>query len=225
MRTLSKGLIVSCQAEEGSPFNGPSFIAAFAQAAEMGKAVGVRIRDIENVDAVRRTVHLPIIGLTKGQFVSGKVLITPVIEDAVALAGAGADVVALDATDRRRPCGLTGREFLRLAKATIRVPVLADISTLEEALDAVENGADMIATTLSGYTEASPPAVDEPDFDLIEAIASRTTTPIIAEGRIWTPGQARKAMECGAFAVCVGTAITRPAGIVERFVRTLAAGA
>lgn len=221
MIKLQRGLIVSCQAEEGSPFNFPQFITAFAKAAELGGAVGVRIRDPENVKMVRGVTALPIIGLTKSQFDSGRTLITPTIDDVLKLADAGADIIAFDATFRRRPNGMSGTEFLRLVKSRTIGPVVADISTLQEALAAADEGADYIATTLSGYVEGSFHSQYEPDYGLIEEIASKTKAPIIAEGRIWSPQQAKKATDCGAFAVCVGSAITRPVDIVRRFVGAL----
>ncbi len=221
MRILKTGLIVSCQAEEGSPFNSPQFISAFAKAAEMGGAIGVRVRDSENVKAVAQVIELPIIGLTKGAFDSGRVLITPTIDDVLRLVDAGADIIAIDATIRRRPGGLLGIEFLRLVKSTIPIQVMADISNIQEGLVAAEEGADFVSTTLSGYVEGSVPSKYEPDYILIEEIASRTKTPIIAEGRIWSPQQAKNAIRYGAFAVCIGSAITRPVDIVKRFVNSL----
>ncbi len=221
MNKLRGGLVVSCQAEEGSPFNAPEFIAAFAKAAELGGAVGVRVRDPENVAAVKKVTGLPTIGLTKGSYASGMVLITPTIDDVVRLVAAGADIVAVDATGRTRPDGMSGVEFLRLVRSKVKVPVLADISAVDEALAAIDAGADFVATTLSGYTEKGSSADGLPDFDLIRDICSRVKTPVIAEGRIWTPEQAREAMDCGAYAVCVGTAITRPVSVVEKFASRL----
>jgi N-acylglucosamine-6-phosphate 2-epimerase len=221
MAILKTGLILSCQAEEGSPFNSPQFIAAFAKAAELGGAVGVRVRDPENVKAVEQVVQLPIIGLTKGTFDSGRVLITPTIDDVLRLIDAGAEIIAVDATIRRRPGGLSGIEFLRLVKSKIAGKVMADISNVQEGLAAAEEGADFVSTTLSGYVEGQAPSKYEPDYVLIEEIALRIKTPIIAEGRIWSTEQARKAIRLGAFAVCIGSAITRPVEIVKRFVNSL----
>lgn len=223
MNELKRGLIVSCQAEDGSPFNAPEFIAAFAKAAELGGAVGVRVRDPENVAAVRGTTRLPIIALTKAQYNDGRVLITPTLDDVIRLVDSGADIVAVDATKRIRPNGISGVEFLRLTKSSIKVPVMADISNLDEALTAATVGADFISTTLSGYTEETATASGLPNIDLIRDISSRVSTPVIAEGRIWTPEQAKAAVEHGAYAVCVGTAITRPVTIVEKFVSSLSA--
>ncbi len=217
MTKLKRGLIVSCQAEKGSPFNAPQFIAAFAKAAELGGAVGVRVRDAENVEAVKKVTELPVIGLTKGYYKSGKVLITPAMDDVLRLVNSGADIVAVDATRRTRPDGISGVEFLRLTRSRVKLPVMADISNLDEALAAADAGADFIGTTLSGYTEDSGPSNGLPDFELIRSISSRISTPLIAEGRIWTPDQAKAAIELGAYAVCVGTAITRPVDIVQRF--------
>ena len=221
MSTLKRGLIVSCQAEEGSPFNSPQIIAAFAKAAELGGAIGVRVRDPENVQAVSKVINLPIIGLTKGTYESGRVLITPSMDDVLKLVDAGADIIAIDATKRRRPAGLSGNDFLRLVKSKINCLVMADISNAQEGLTAAEEGADFIGTTLSGYVEERPFSLYEPDYTLIKEIASITKTPVIAEGRIWSPEQAMKAVHLGAFAVCVGTAITRPVDIVRRFVNLL----
>lgn len=221
MNELNRGLIVSCQAEEGSPFNSPEFIAAFAKAAELGGAVAVRVRDPENVLAVRKVVDLPVIGLTKGYYGTGKVLITPTMEDVTQLAESGADIVAVDATNRSRPNGMLGSEFLRIVKSNINIPVVADISNLDEALTAANVGADFVSTTLSGYTEDAASANGLPDLDLVRNISSRVSTPVIAEGRIWTPEQAKAAIELGAHAVCVGTAITRPVDIVHKFASSL----
>lgn len=221
MSKLQRGLIVSCQAEEGSPFNSPQFIAAFAEAAELGGAVGVRVRDPENVRAVVEVIDLPIIGLTKGKFNSGRVLITPTIDDVLRLVDTGANIIAVDATIRQRPNGMSGIEFLRLVRSSIAGPVMADISNVLEGLAAADEGANFIGTTLSGYVEASALSKYEPDYKVIEEIASRTKTPVIAEGRIWSPKQAKKAISYGAFAVCIGSAITRPVEIVRRFVDSL----
>jgi len=221
MYKLRRGLIVSCQAEEGSPFNKPEFIAAFAKAAELGGAIAVRIRDPENITVVKKEVKIPVIGLSKGSYNSGSVLITPTMDDVLKLIESGADIIALDATERLRPDGRPGYEFLRMVKSRVVVPVIADVSTLDEALKASSAGADFIATTLSGYTEETVAKRSLPDLDLVKKITSAVSTPVIAEGGIWTPEQAKEAINSGAYAVCVGTAITRPIAIVKRFVETL----
>jgi len=215
---LPRGLIVSCQAEEGSPFNAPEFIVAFARAAELGGAVGVRVRDAANIRAVKRATTLPIIGITKSQFPGGAILVTPDFPDIEAIMQAGADIVALDATKRSRPNGLDGPSMIREVRKRFNIPLMADIATVEEGLAAAEAGAELVGTTLSGYTDSTTNArKDVPDFELIEHLAEKLPGQVIAEGRIRTPEQASFALKLGAYAVVVGTAITRPVEIVKRF--------
>ncbi len=218
---LPSGLIVSCQAEGDSPFATPDHIAAFARAAEMGGAVAVRIRDAENITRVRSAITLPIIGLTKSAYPSGEVLITPHETDITALHSAGADVVALDATERKRPDGRTGIQVLADA-ATLGVPLMADISSEAEAIAAAAAGAAYVATTLSGYVDSKRRVrLDVPDLELLEMLRGKLSVPLVAEGRFWTPEQTALAIRLGAHAVVVGTAITRPVDIVKRFVSAL----
>ena len=219
---LKRGLIVSCQAEEGSPFNSPEFIVAFARAAEQGGASAVRICGIDNIKAVREEILLPIIGITKEKYPDGSVLITPTVDDCLSIIEAGASVVAADATRRVRPAGLTGKEMIAKARTMLTAPIMADIATYEEAIEAVERGADFVGTTLAGYTrETEGSKTDEPDFELVRRLAARFPDRVIAEGRIWTPEQAKKMVDLGAHAVVVGTAITRPVEIVKRFARQI----
>lgn len=222
---LSRGLVVSCQAEEGSPFLGTEFIVAFARAAELGGAAGLRLCGIENVRAVRAVTKLPIIGITKHAYPDGDVLITAGESDVDALVAAGADVVALDGTARQRPSGESSTGLLaRLAKR-IPVPLMADVATLTEGLAAASSGATYVGTTLSGYTKETRGRHGElPDLDLVAALARHLPGRVIAEGRIWTPEQARAALDLGAFAVVVGTAITRPIEITKRFARAMQSG-
>lgn len=223
-RPLARGLIVSCQAEGDSPFAAPRFIAAFAKAAELGGAAGVRIAGLDNVRAVRAAVALPIIGLTKGRYPDGSVLITPTVEEAAAIEAAGADIVAVDATARQRPDGLAGEEVVRRLSQRLRAPVLADVSSFEEGLAAARAGAAYVATTLSGYTPATASSSSgAPDLRLVSQLAQALQDKVIAEGRISTPEQAAEALRLGAFAVVVGTAITGPIDIVRRFVRSVKA--
>ncbi|APB33586.1 bifunctional enzyme NanE/nanK [Gloeomargarita lithophora Alchichica-D10] len=220
---LPPGLIVSCQAEPGSPFAGVAFIQAFAQAAVVGGAGAVRLCGVRNVQAVRPLVSVPIIGLTKHQYPDGRVLITESRREVVDLVTSGADVIAVDATTRRRPEGITGTEFVRQLKQEFPdLLVMADVDTLAAGVKAAAAGADYVATTLAGYTpETEFFGNDAPDFDLIRQLAQAVTVPIIAEGRIRTPIQARQALEAGACGVVVGSAITRPVDITRWFVQAL----
>ncbi|WP_247215261.1 N-acetylmannosamine-6-phosphate 2-epimerase [Synechococcus sp. C9] len=223
--SLPPGLIVSCQAEPGSPFYGEEFIRAFAQAAVLGGAGAVRLCGVAHVQAVRSQVTVPIIGLTKHQYPDGSVLITETMQDVLDLIHAGADVIAVDATTRQRPWGMSGTEFVRRLKQELgAVPILADVDTLAAGVQAAAAGADYVATTLSGYTPATanlnPSA---PDLTLIQQLTQAVAIPVIAEGRIRTPHQARQALDAGAYAVVVGSAITRPVDITRWFVQALQA--
>lgn len=216
---LRGGLIVSCQALPHEPLFGAAIMARLACAAEAGGAVGVRANSPADIAAIRAITALPLIGLSKVDVPSFDVYITPTLADALAVSDAGADIIALDATARPHPEGMTA-DFLRRVRAETGKPILADISTDDEALDAQDAGADFISTTMSGYTPYSPQS-EEPDLDLVRRLASVLTVPLIAEGRIATPEQARAALDAGAWAVVVGGAITRPQQIAERFVRAL----
>jgi len=220
--TLRHGLIVSCQSEGDDPFNQPELLAKFAKAAQMGGAAGIRAQGVENIKAIRQEVDLPIIGITKGHFENGWVCITPDFADIEKLIGAGADIVALDVTPRKRPNGMDGVEFFDEVRERFDVDLMADISTFEEGIRASEMGADLIATTLAGYTEYTEKhSVDTPDIELIERLARAVSIPVVAEGRIWTPEQAKQSLLAGAYAVVVGTAITRPRIVTKKFVDTM----
>ncbi|HET6455459.1 MAG TPA: N-acetylmannosamine-6-phosphate 2-epimerase [Armatimonadota bacterium] len=216
---LTGGLIVSCQAKEDSPLCGPAFMAAMARCAEIGGAVGIRANGPDNIEAIREAVGLPIIGIYKINCPDSEPYITPTFEAAKEVAGVGADIIALDATLRPHANGLSARELIAQIKK-LDLPVMADISTFEEGAAAEEAGADIIATTMSGYTSYSRQLAG-PNFELISELAQAVRIPIIAEGRIWTPEQARKAIDLGAHAAVVGTAITRPEIITERFAEAL----
>jgi N-acylglucosamine-6-phosphate 2-epimerase len=226
LAALRGGLVVSCQAQAHEPLFGAEIMARMAIAARAGGAVGIRSNTPVDVAAIRRAVpDLPLIGLFK-VVVPGfdDVYITPRLEDAVAVADAGADIIALDATLRPHPrrsgdvfvAGTTA-ELIREVKQVTGKLVMADIDNVASAIAAAEAGADVISTTLSGYTPDSP-ALDGPDFELIrQLIGLNLPIPVVAEGRIHSPEQARAALDAGAYAVVVGGAITRPQQITERF--------
>jgi len=213
---LEGSLIVSCQADAGSPFHAPEFIRAFAEAAEQGGARGLRLEGARKIAAVRPHTKLPIIGLVKRRG-AGEVYITPELSDVAAVDEAGADIVAFDATLRERPVPV--EELVAEVHARGRL-ALADISTVEEAEVALEAGADLVSTTLSGYTPYSP-RLEGPDLGLISDLAALGIRPL-AEGRIRTPAEAREALARGAYAVVVGSAITRPEVITGWFAAALA---
>jgi N-acetylmannosamine-6-phosphate 2-epimerase/N-acetylmannosamine kinase len=207
-------LIVSCQALEGSPFRNPESTARFAQAAVQGGAAGIRANGPEDIRAIRQSVDVPIIGIWKAHQDDGEILITPSFEAAQELVEAGAGLVALDCTARGQRYGALDR--LRRIRQELGVPVLADIATIEEAVQAAQAGADAVLSTMRGYTpETHHARAFESAF--IAQLVQRVGVPVIAEGHIQTPGQVRAALEAGAYAVVVGTAITRPELITRGF--------
>lgn len=215
---LARSLIVSCQAPEGDPFRDPGSMARFARAAAAGGAAGIRANGAEDVAAVRAAVGVPIVGIEKAPAADGEILITGSVEAARRLAAAGADLIALDCTDRGRRFGALER--LRQIRG-LGVPVMADVATLEEALAADAAGADLVASTMRGYT---PETRHLRAFDaaFVREWVARLRAPLVVEGCVGTPEQAAAAIRAGAFAVVVGTAITRPQEIARRFAEAIA---
>lgn len=214
LEQLRGNLVVSCQAPSEDPFSGPEIMSRLAQSVVRAGAVGIRAEGLEDLRAIRAGVSEPLIGLWKDP--TGELIITPTLDHALAVAATGVDIVALDGTIRPRPDGRSLAQVIDVIHRQTDCLVMADVSTLDEGVRAEAAGADMIATTLSGYTQYSGDALD-PDLELVEALARVLTMPIVAEGRIGTPADARRALECGAWAVVVGTAITSPASIVAAF--------
>lgn len=208
------GLIVSCQAYPGEPLKDPDITARTARAVVEGGARAVRVQGITDVRATLAAVDVPIIGLWKDG--DDDVFITPTLRHALAVAEAGAHVVAIDGTRRPRPDGLTLADTIAQLKAAHPVLVMADCGSLADAVAAERAGADILGTTLSGYS-GERPRTTGPDLDLITEIAAACATPVMAEGRIHSPADAAAAMAAGAFAVCVGTAITHPTTITGWF--------
>lgn len=216
MTILKPGtLVVSCQAGPGNPFFSPEPMALMARAAEAGGAGAIRANGAVDVAAIRAVTDLPIIGLNKlGD--PGGVFITPTFESAVGIVEAGADLVALDGTLRPRPDGDQLHRQITRIHEELGVPVLADVDSIEAGLAARADGADLIATTLSGYTNGNTPP--GPDIELVRQLATKLDCPVIAEGRIRTPEDVRAVCEAGAYAVVVGYAITNPMDITARLV-------
>jgi N-acylglucosamine-6-phosphate 2-epimerase len=220
---LRGGLIVSCQAEEGDPFYAPEYVALFARAAELGGAHAIRACGPDFIRAIRAAVSLPIIGITKSSFGDGSVLITAGEADVEQVLDAGADLVAVDATKRIRPGGFSGPEFVTALKQRWRdTPLIADVSTFDEGMAASAAGADAVATTLSGYTPASAAGRSAiPDFGLLRELVRCLSVPVILEGRVNSPNLAARALRLGAFAVVVGTALTRPRVMVGAYLSAM----
>lgn len=213
---LKGGLVVSCQAPEGSPLREPYILGRIAAAAEDAGAIAIRAEGLANIEAIRKEVSVPIIGLIKRSNRS-PIYITPDIDDVRNLVEAGADIVAVDATERLREGGVTSADFLAEAVAAIgSVPIMADVDSLPSAVIAAQAGAQLAGTTLSGYTDGEIPA--HPDIELVREIASVLQLPIIAEGRYSSAEDVQRALDYGAHAVCIGTTLTDPWTLTKRLV-------
>ncbi|MBE9189461.1 N-acetylmannosamine-6-phosphate 2-epimerase [Gloeocapsopsis crepidinum LEGE 06123] len=213
---LKQGLIVSCQAPVDSPLHEPMVIAAIAQAATNQGAVGVRIDTPEHISAVRQRCTVPIIGLWKQQIPGYDVYITPQFHHAVAIAQAGADIIAIDATQRQRPEGETLTSLIEQIHQELGKPVMADVDTMEAAIASVTAGADLVGTTLYGYTSETT-HLSPPGFELLTQMVEKLAVPAICEGGISSPRMARQALDLGAYAVVVGTAITGIDSLVKAY--------
>ena len=217
---LKNKVIVSCQAMPSEPLYKEECMIAMMQSVVKGGAGGLRVAGIRDVANAKKLFDIPIIGITKPEVIPKNykeiVYITPTISDALSLVRAGADIVAFDGTQRpRKDCTLA--EIIKYIKINNRA-AMADISTIEEGLKAKSAGADILSTTLSGYTIESGDRGEEPDFELLEALVKQADIPVVLEGRIWTPEQVKRAFELGAHCVVIGSAITRPQLITRRFV-------
>lgn len=221
LNRLKNGLIVSCQALENEPLHGSDIMAKVALAAKLGGAVGIRANTIQDIIAIKKEIDLPIIGIIKKDYNDSDIYITPTLEEVQALYEEGVEILATDCTDRARPNGQALEVFFReIKKRFTNQIIMADISTLEEGIKAEKLGADIISTTLSGYTPYST-KVEGPDFELIKNLVKTVKVPVFAEGRIHNPEQAKTALEYGAHSIVVGGAITRPLEITKRFVNTI----
>jgi N-acylglucosamine-6-phosphate 2-epimerase len=213
---IRQGLVVSCQAWPDSPLYGPQYMAAMAQAAAKGGAAGIRANGVDDITAIakalRQGVPLPIIGIQKSYDPAGSLWITATFEEAAAVAGAGADIIAVDSRRAERPDGTHLRDLFERVHAELGLPVMADIATFGEALQAQELGADLVAPTFAIQGR------EMPDFNLLQYLVQELVVPVVAEGLYWTPSQVCRAFELGAHSVVVGTAITRPDEITRRFV-------
>lgn len=217
---LKDRLVVSCQPVTDGPMDRTDIVVAMARSAERAGAGAVRIEGVDNVRQVSRHLDIPVIGIVKRDLDDSPVRITPFLNDVSALIAAGASIIAIDATARPRPVALA--ELYRLARQS-GVLVMADCSTLAEGIAAAELGFDLIGTTLSGYTAGtSDQPMEHPDLELIAQLAGRGYR-VMAEGRTRTPAHAAAALQAGAFAVTVGSAITRVEHITEWYNSALAA--
>ena len=218
---LRGGLIVSCQAYPGEPMLDPRTMAQVAESVVRGGAVGVRAKGLDDLRAIRERVSVPLIGLVKVGH--DGVFITPTLADCLAVAATGCEIVALDGTRRPRPDGLTFAETVAGLKERFpEVLVMADCGSPADAAAAEEAGADILGTTLAGYSDERPKTAG-PDWECVDGVVALARRPVFVEGRIHTPAQAAEAMRRGAAAVVVGTAITHPATLTRWFADAVAA--
>jgi N-acylglucosamine-6-phosphate 2-epimerase len=222
---LKGNLIVSCQALPGEPLyvEEKSIMYLMARAAKQAGACAIRTNSTRDVIAIKKETGLPVIGLIKKKYEGYENYISPTMSEIDQLVGAGADIVAADFTFVKRGDGLTAGEYLKAIKEKYPdIILMADISTYEEGVNAWECGADLVGTTMSGYTAFSPHQ-EGPDYELVQRLSEKLPIPVIGEGRIHTPEQAVQTLDCGAHAVVVGGAITRPLEIAQRFISKISA--
>ena len=221
---IKNRIVVSVQAMPSEPLYDEVCINALIKSVVTGGAAGLRVAGVRDVKNAKKIADVPVIGITKPAKIPANykelVYITPTIKDASDIIDAGADIVAFDATFRDRGTKENILQIIDFIHSKNRL-AMADISTFEEGVMNTLLGADIISTTLSGYTTYSETDSTEPDFALVKKLSEAVDVPIILEGRIWTPDEVARAFKDGAHSVVIGSAITRPQLITKRFVKAL----
>ena len=214
---------MSCQALPDEPLYSSYIMGRMALAAKVGGAGGIRANTKKDIEAIRAAVDLPIIGIVKRDYPDSDVYITPTMREVEELIQVKPDIIAVEATDDLRPDGVTLKEFYdQIREKYPDLLLMADCSTVEEAVRADELGFDFIGTTMVGYTAQSRnDHIDRDDFRILRTILERVKHPVIAEGNINTPEKAKRVIELGAFCVVVGSIITRPQLITKAFVEAM----
>lgn len=217
---LKKGLIVSCQALDNEPLHSSFIMGRMALAAKMAGAVGIRANTVSDIKEIKENVDLPIIGIIKKDYDNSEVYITPTMDEVDALVGEGVDIIATDGTNNKRPKNEGLKDFYEEIRVKYPdIKLMADCSTVDEAIMADKLGFDYIGTTLIGYTPQSKgDKIDADDFKILREIIEKVNHPVIAEGNVDKPEKAKRVLELGAFTVVVGGAITRPQNIAKKFV-------
>ena len=217
LKKLKNKIIVSCQPNEGGPQDKTSIVVSMAEAAIIGGCSGVRIEGEKNIRAVKKNISLPIIGIIKNDLDNFKVKITPLLKDVDKIINSGAEIIAYDATNRKRP--FPTKEIILKIKKANRL-AMADCSNLDDAKNAILEGADIIGTTLAGYVGKQVKDTDKPNIKLIKEF-KKLNCFVMAEGRYNTPELAKQAIQAGADAVTIGSAITRIDNITSWFVKKI----
>lgn len=212
---IKNKLIVSCQALENEPLHSSFIMGRMANAAKEGGAVAIRAQGVDDIIEIKKVTSLPVIGLIKRNYDDSEIYITPTKKEIDELLKSGCEMIALDATNRKRPNNESLQELISYAKSN-NVLVMADISSYEEGIESAKLGADCVSTTLAGYTEYTE-CLDGPNLELMKSLVRDLDIPVIAEGKINTPDDLRKAYETGVYSAVVGSAITRPQLITAKF--------
>lgn len=223
LESFKGGLIVSCQVQHDDPVFSVDFVVKMAKAAQWGGAVAIRANSPEQIRAIKKEVDLPVIGLYKIWHDDTDVFITPTLEAARQVWDAGAEIIALDCTEQITHEGRPAYELLPILKKNIPEAIIfADVANYDEALRAIELGADIVGPTLYGYT-AETKHIEYPDLREFARMCRdfKDKAYVIMEGHIYTPEDAMKVLFLGAHSVVVGSAITRPHLITKRFVDLL----
>lgn len=219
LNKIEKGLIVSCQALDDEPLHSPHIMAKMALAAQQGGAVGIRAQGVKDIIEIKKEVDLPIIGIIKRDYDDSEIYITATSKEVHELLETECEIIAIDATQRKRPNNEKLEDLLKLIQNSGRI-AMADCSTYEECVNAEDLGFDIISSTLFGYTDYSE-NIDGPNLKQIEKIIKNLDTPFIAEGKINTPEDLRNVFKLGSFSAVVGGAITRPQDITRKFVNAI----
>ena len=219
IQSLKRRLIVSCQALPHEPLHSSFIMGRMALAAQEGGAYGIRANSVVDIREIKQNVDLPVIAIIKRDYPDSPIYITPTMKEIDELMEVEPEIIAIDATCRIRPGGLTLDDFYHQIREKYPNQLLmADCSTIEEALHADKLGFDFIGTTLVGYTEESKDLkIEADDFFIIREILEKVSHRVIAEGNINTPDKARRVIDLGCYSVVVGSIITRPQLITKSF--------
>jgi N-acylglucosamine-6-phosphate 2-epimerase len=186
-----------------------------ALAAGDGGAAGYRVATAAVVAKLRAATQLPIIGLVKRHVPGFEVYITPSVAETRSLIEAGADIVAADCASVSRPA----EPFSALVEVCHQhgVAIMADCATTAQAVDAASQGADVVATTLAGYTSQTRHVIP-PDLRMLAEVSGAVDIPVAVEGGVWDPEDVANAFAAGAAFIVVGSAVTDPERIMRRLV-------
>lgn len=215
LNKIKGGLIVSCQALENEPLHSSFIMGRMALAAKQGGAVAIRSNSVDDINEIKKITGLPVIGLIKSDYNGSEVYITPTLAEVYTLLSTDCEIIAVDATKRKRPNGDSLKTVIDVIHKANRL-AMADISTFEEAKEAEKLGFDLVSTTLAGYTDYSYQN-EGPDYKVVEECVKGLSIPVIAEGRISTLSELEEMLKYDVFAVVIGSAITRPQYITEKF--------